>query len=111
MQIKLIPEKKAILVKTDAEMDHHIVSDMRRKIDTKIKSSNAVNVIFDFSELDFMDSSGIGMIMGRYKLTRILGGKIVVFGIKKQVVRIMEMSGINKLITVCETEDEAVKKI
>ena len=38
MQIKLIPEKKAILVKTDAEMDHHIVSEMRRKIDTKIKS-------------------------------------------------------------------------
>ena len=58
-----------------------------------------------------MDSSGIGMIMGRYKLTRILGGKIVVFGIKKQVIRIMEMSGINKLITVCSTEDEAVKKV
>lgn len=111
MDLKLIGERKSIVVKVNTELDHHAAAEIRRAVDTKIKSSNAINVIFDFSKVDFMDSSGIGVIMGRYKLTGILGGKVVIFGVRKNVKRIMEMSGIDKLITVCKDADEAFKAV
>ena len=58
-----------------------------------------------------MDSSGIGMLMGRYKITNILGGKVIIFGMKKQVRRIVDMSGIDKIITICKTYDDAIRLI
>ncbi len=111
MDLKLLGERKSVIVKVSTELDHHAAAEIRRAVDAKIKSSNAVNVIFDFSKVDFMDSSGIGVIMGRYKLTGILGGKVVIFGARKNVKRIIEMSGIDKLITICGSADEALKAL
>lgn len=111
MQVTLISEKRAVVAKIDSDLDHHSAVRVRNAVDTKIRSSNAVNVIFDFGAVDFMDSSGIGMLMGRYKITGILGGKTVIFGVKKQVRRIIDMSGIDKLITVCEKYDDALRCI
>lgn len=111
MEINLISEKRTIVAKIDTDLDHHSAVLIRRTIDSKIKSSNAVNVIFDFSQVDFMDSSGIGMLMGRYKITNILGGKVIIFGMKKQVRRIVDMSGIDKIITICKTYDDAIRLI
>lgn len=111
MDLKLIGDKRTIMVKINAELDHHAATEIRKSVDSRIKSSNAVNVIFDFSKVDFMDSSGIGVIMGRYKMTKILGGKVVIFGAKKNVRRIIEMSGIDKLVDVCATADEAIRQI
>lgn len=111
MELKLIGEKRTMLVKINAELDHHIACRLRESVDAKIKGSNTKNVIFDFSRVSFMDSSGIGVIMGRYKITRILGGKVVIFGVKKQVRRIIEMSGIDKIIEITDTLDEAMRII
>ena len=111
MDLKLLGERKSVIVKVNTELDHHAAAEIRRAVDAKIKSSNAVNVIFDFSKVDFMDSSGIGVIMGRYKLTGILGGKVIIFGARKNVKRIIEMSGIDKLITICGSADEALKAL
>ena len=111
MDLNLIGDKKTIIVQINTELDHHAATEIKKAVDGKIKSSNAVNVIFDFSKVDFMDSSGIGVIMGRFKLTGILGGKVIIFGVKKNVKRIIEMSGIDKLIKVCTTCDEALRSI
>lgn len=111
MNIKLIGDKKTLLVRVDCDLDHHVASQIRKNVDGKIKTSNAVNVIFDFSNVDFMDSSGIGVIMGRYKMTKILGGKVVIIGVNKQIQRIIEMAGIDKLICVCESYDEALTRV
>ncbi len=111
MDLKLIGEKRTIIVNIKEDLDHHAATELRKAVDAKIKSSNAINVIFNFSKVDFMDSSGIGVIMGRYKITKILGGKVVIYGVKKQVRRIIEMSGIDKLICICDTLDESLQKI
>lgn len=111
MEINLISEKRTIVAKIDTDLDHHSAVLIRRAVDSKIKSSNAVNVIFDFSLVDFMDSSGIGMLMGRYKITNILGGKTIIFGIKKPVRRIIDMSGIDKIIFISESYDDAIRLI
>ena len=110
MEITLLSEKKTVVVKIQSELDHHLAVQIRRTVDAKIKSSNAINIIFDFSLVEFMDSSGIGMLMGRYKMTNILGGRVVV-GMKKHIKRIIDMSGIDKIISICDSYEESLKLI
>ncbi len=107
MEVKLLGEKRALLVKVNGELDHHIAAKIKEEVDNKMRSSNAINIIFDFSELTFMDSSGIGVIMGRYKKTRTLGGRVIACGVNAQILRIMEMSGIDKIIKLTPTLKKA----
>ena len=111
MEIKLLAEKRAVLVKIDGEIDHHIADSLRGAIDTKIRRTNAINVLFDFSEVSFMDSSGIGVIMGRYKQIKPLGGSVVIYGENAHIKRIVDMSGIGRIVKITRTLDEALKII
>lgn len=108
MEVKLLGEKRAVLVVVNGELDHHSASEIKEKADLKMRSSNAVNVIFDFSGMTFMDSSGIGVIMGRYKKARSLGGRVIAFGVSAQNLRIMEMSGIDKIIKLAPSYERAL---
>ncbi len=109
MEVTLIGEKRALLVKVTGELDHHIAEKIKGLVDDKMRSTNAVNVIFDFSQLAFMDSSGIGVIMGRYKKARTLGGKVIVFGVNASVLRIMEMSGLSQIIKLAPGYEKAIR--
>lgn len=109
MEIKLLGEKRTLLVELLGELDHHAASKIKDEVDEKLRSSNAVNIIFDFSNITFMDSSGIGVIMGRYKKTRALGGRVIACGMNAQIMRIMEMSGIDKIIKLVPSTQKALR--
>lgn len=109
MEIKLLGEKRALLVRVSGELDHHMAARVKEEADSALLSSNAINIIFDFTGLDFMDSSGIGVIMGRYKKVRTLGGRIIVFGVNAGILRIMEMSGIDKIIKLTPSLEKALR--
>lgn len=111
MDVRLIGEKRALLVKVKGELDHHLAEKIKTAVDDMIRSTNAVNIIFDFSELVFMDSSGLGVIMGRYKKVRTLGGRVVVYGVNAVVLRIMEMSGMDKIIKLAPTYEKALRML
>ena len=111
MEIKLIGEKRTILIKIDGELDHHMASRIKDASDKKMQSTNAVNVIFDLTNMTFMDSSGIGVIMGRFKKARTLGGKTAIFGTDAQTLRIMKMSGIDKVVKIVPSIEKAVRYI
>ena len=111
MNIRLIGDKQTLLCSIDGELDHHLSSTVRENIDRKLKSTNAVNIIFDFTKVGFMDSSGIGVIMGRYKLSKMLGGKIIIYGAKKGTRRIIEMSGLDKIVKLCDKLEQALELI
>lgn len=64
---------KTLLVEITEEIDHHTTEKMRRKIDDDITRYMPRKVIFDFDKVSFMDSAGIGMIIGRYKMVNMLG--------------------------------------
>ena len=85
-----------ILLKLEGELDHHSADDMREKLDREILSSGADTVIFDLSGLPFMDSSGIGVLLGRYKLfaTR----HLFLTGASGTVARLIKLSGISELM-------------
>ena len=67
MEIELTGEKKLLTVRINGELDHHSAYEIRTATERELRRTGAINIAFDFSGLTFMDSSGIGVIMGRYK--------------------------------------------
>lgn len=109
MEIKEI-EKGALLVAPDGEIDHHSASRMREEIDRHLRG-DVKHIIFDFSSLTFMDSSGIGMIMGRYKKVQKLGGRVIISSATPQIKRIIEMAGLHGIMQVTPDVKRALKKL
>ena len=101
MQIKIKREGVIMIVSLTGELDHHCADEVRRKIDGALLANVSRYVIFDFTGLSFMDSSGIGMLMGRYKNIGLLGGKAwIVCGSGEGVAveKLLAMSGVFKYI-------------
>lgn len=108
MQLKLVGEKRALVVYLDGEIDQHTVKQIKTVIDTELQRTNAVNIIMDFRNISFMDSSGIGMLMGRYRIVQILGGAVILYGCNDLVCRLITMSGLGKLIKMTNSLDNAL---
>ena len=104
MDINYLKEDNILLFKITEEIDHHIVEKIRRKADFEIEKYIPRKVIFDFSNVTFMDSAGIGLILGRYKNIISLGGILEVINVKESVNKILIMSGINKIININKEE-------
>ena len=108
MHIKFTNRGTTLIIRIIGELDHHTAEYVRQKIDGELLKSTTRNIIFDFSELSFMDSSGIGVIIGRYKNILKLNGKAAVVNTNDQIMRILDMSGILKIIPVYKSLDDAV---
>lgn len=100
-----------LIVSVNGEIDHHTSEEIRGEIEDKFYRMNAKNLIFDFSKTSFMDSSGIGMIIGRYKYVKNFGGRVCVARVNEKFDRIFKMSGLYKIINGYETIDEAIDGI
>ena len=87
----------ALVVKLYGEIDQHCVSEIRDDIDRQIAIRNINSLIVDLGGVEFMDSSGIGMIMGRYKNMVSRGGKMMLVRPQPQVDKVLELSCIKKL--------------
>lgn len=100
---------QCLVVKLLEELDHHNAIPIREQSDKIIGKQYIKDIIFDFTGTDFMDSSGIGVIMGRYKKVIFAGGRVAVTGVNKSVDRIFRLSGLYKIIHKFDTIEEAVK--
>ena len=98
-----------LIVKLSGELDHHASENLRKKIDQAYSSNRVSNIVLDLRKLNFMDSSGIGLIMGRYKMCKENKGNLSIVSTRPYVNRILKMSGIYKIINVFSTVDEAIK--
>ena len=98
MKISYQKADKQLFVEITEEIDHHVAEKIRRKVDDEITRYMPRKTIFDFSRVTFMDSAGIGMLIGRYKMMKLIGGSLEIVNISSTVRRILEMSGINKII-------------
>ncbi len=102
MNINFLEENKVLMVEITEEIDHHTTEKIRRKIDYEIARLLPKRVVFDFNNVSFMDSAGIGMLIGRYKTSKMLGGNLELTNVKPNIKKIFEMSGILKIIPVNE---------
>ncbi len=87
-----------LVIVMDSDLDHHNATEVKNKADYYIYGGQAKNVVFDFANTNFMDSSGIGVVMGRHRLVKPLGGFVKVRNISSNVDRIFLISGLYKII-------------
>ncbi len=107
--MKLDKNGETLVVRLSGELDHHYAVRIREMVDAAVLTGGFRRIIFDFTQVGFMDSSGIGTIMGRYKLMQAIGGSVSAFGISSQLDKLLSMSGIKKIISVYQNEQEAVR--
>ena len=93
-------EDNVLIVTLPEEIDHHKTSELAEQIDETLLNGTADKVIFDFAKTRFMDSSGIGLLMGRYKLMRALGGSVRITHAGERIQKILMLSGIHKIIQI-----------
>ena len=98
---------ECLIVRIMGDIDHHRASDLRSQTDNAIFKGGIKKVIFDFNKVSFMDSSGIGLLMGRYKLMHAIGGTVCGFGAGDNIKRLLDMSGIGKIIEFYKNEEDA----
>lgn len=89
---------QTMVIHLGEDLDHHNAVYIREMADSFLEKYPISRIIFDFSGVEFMDSSGIGVIIGRYKKMNYVGGTVYVCGINKSVDRIFQMSGLYKLV-------------
>jgi stage II sporulation protein AA (anti-sigma F factor antagonist) len=102
---------KTLTIKLTEEIDQHQVDKMRRDIDNEIERYNPRKVIFDFSNISFMDSSGIGMVLGRYKLTKMLNGDFEIINVNSRMRKIFDMSGVARIIKIKNMEEDNNERV
>ncbi len=99
-----------LIIKLQGEIDDEAVKKLRRTIDVEFDEEKAKNIVFDMTDVSFMDSSGVGMIIGRYKRAAALGGQVKIFGADRTVKRIIELSGLGRIVRIYSTEKEATEE-
>ena len=80
------------------EIDHHSAAYLREKIDDSIEKNSPDELVLDFSGVTFMDSSGIGLVMGRYRLMSEINGQVTISGIDKSTQKVMKIAGLEKIV-------------
>ena len=108
MESNYFKEDKLLVFKIIEEIDEHSVQMIRGKADYEIKRYMPKKIIFDFDSVTFMDSAGIGLLVGRYKLISMLGGSIILKNVKENIKKILEMSGLLKIIEIEESQEKNI---
>ena len=87
-----------LVAKLNGELDNSCAAEIRERLDKEISTGGMKNLVMDFDMVDFMDSSGIGVLVGRYKRIRAMGGKMLVIRTSPQVDKIIDVSGLRNLM-------------
>lgn len=89
------------------EIDHHTATEVREKIDTVIKEKKPTHLILDFKNVSFMDSSGIGLVMGRYRLIQSISptATLEIKNVTIQTKKIMELAGLGRIAVIKEVKE------
>lgn len=99
-------EENSLTIFLPVELDHCNAEQVRKRADMLIEHNHIKYVIFDFANTNFMDSSGIGVLMGRYKLVYLVGGEVWAVNANERIRKILKMSGVTKIIQMFEEEKQ-----
>ena len=98
MEVKTTYENGKLTVYLSGEIDHHTAAYLRSETDEKINKLKPREIVLNFGEITFMDSSGIGFVMGRFKLAEEIGATITVEDLTPQIYKVMKLSGLEKIV-------------
>lgn len=101
-------EDQALVIHLPKELDHHNCKNLKYETDLLLAENYISKLVFDFSQTNFMDSSGIGVLLSRYKQMEGSGGKVAIYGAGVHILRILTIGGIIKLVKRYDTKEEAI---
>ncbi len=106
MTFNILNDEDKLTIFIEGEIDHHNCKQIRESADLKIIELKPKNIYLNFKGVSFMDSSGIGLIMGRFKTASSYGGSVFVADASSYIKRVMRLAGLDKIVTFCDTEEE-----
>lgn len=98
MQLSMLSNGDSVIAAFNGELDEHTAAEIREKLDKRISQGGFRNFVFDFSKLRFMDSTGIGILLGRYKMLKRTGAGIYISSPTPHVDKILSLAGIYQII-------------
>jgi stage II sporulation protein AA (anti-sigma F factor antagonist) len=103
--------QNVLCIRLSGELDHHFADELREKATMAIEKYNIRHIILNLESLSFMDSSGLGVILGRYKQVQQQNGEMIVCAISPAIQRLFDMSGLFKIIRLEPNEQSALKRL
>jgi stage II sporulation protein AA (anti-sigma F factor antagonist) len=111
MEMKLEAKDGILIAFLDGELDHMAAERIRQPLEQRLEQGNFQRMILHMEKLRMMDSSGIGVILGRYKWLRQRDGKMVICHVRPVIRKVIELAGMHKIIPVVDRLDEALARI
>jgi len=110
MKVKLETARRGsvVIASLSGELDDHEANTVRTLIDKELERTGALRLIFDLAELTFMDSSGLGVILGRYRNLKSCGGEVAIVGVPATMARLFDISGLRKIIVMYKRREDAL---
>ena len=100
MQMKAYSAQDKLIVSLDGEIDHHSAAEIREELDKMIAVNRPKIMVLELSGIDFMDSSGLGLVLGRYRRLNEMGSQMVIKNPGARTEKILAMAGVDKLIKI-----------
>lgn len=100
MAIRIEPGDEIVTVYIIGDIDHHTAKEMREEIDATVERLKPRILFLDFKDVTFMDSSGIGLVMGRYRLMQLIGGEVKLSNVSSHLQRVMKLAGLDRLAVI-----------
>ena len=111
MHLKFEVINSTLVAQIEGELDHHTAEEIREDIDRKMDQHRVKNLLLDLQGMNFMDSSGIGLVIGRYKRLHKTGGHVAVIHMNSRIERIFKMSGLLNIVKRFDTKQQAIENL
>ena len=111
LNIDIEIKQDVLCIRLSGELDHHTADELREKATNAIERNEIRHIVLNLEDLSFMDSSGLGVIIGRYKQIKQVHGEMVVCAISPAIQRLFDMSGLFKILKLEPTEEFALQRL
>ncbi len=111
LSVQMALKKNMLIIRLKGELDEASAEKLKYRVSEVIDKYRIKNLVINMDEVPFMDSSGIGFIIGRYTQLKGRKGKVVICSMNKMVERIFNLSGLKKICLVTSNEEEAEERL
>ncbi|ERJ12822.1 anti-sigma F factor antagonist [Haloplasma contractile] len=108
LSVQIYIKSDTLFVRLSGELDHHTSGQLKNRVDDLMERYDITNMVFNMRQLEFMDSSGIGVILGRYKQLKRFNGMLVLCELNDGVERLVKLAGLHKICVVTKDETQAI---
>lgn len=111
LHIDLTTKNQVLIIRLVGELDHHTAEELRKQVEETIEKQSINHILLNLEELSFMDSSGLGVILGRYKRIKQHDGQMIICAISPSIYRLFELSGMFKILKIVDSEEQALESL